>query len=80
MLYYIRIMKTTVDIPENELEEAMKFTQAKTKRDAIVRAIVDFNQRQRLAKLSKKLGTFRDFMTLQELKAMREGEKWKRVH
>ena len=72
-------MKTTVDIPENELEEAMKFTRAKTKRDAIVRAIVDFNQRQRLAKLSKKLGTFRDFMTLQELKAMREGEKWKRV-
>ena len=27
-------MKTTVDIPENELKDAMRFTKAKTKREA----------------------------------------------
>ena len=28
-------MKTTVDIPESELEDAMRFTRARTKREAI---------------------------------------------
>ena len=34
-------MKTAVDIPENDLADAMRFTQAKTKREAIVAAIQD---------------------------------------
>jgi hypothetical protein len=36
-------MKTTVDIPDNELEDAMGYTQARTKREAIVTAITDFH-------------------------------------
>ena len=32
-------MKTTVDIPEDELKDVMRFTRARTKREAIVTAI-----------------------------------------
>lgn len=70
-------MKTTINIPKNELEDAIKYTGAKTKRDAVVKALKDFNRRQRLNKLSKILGTFEDFMTQEDLKKMREDITWK---
>ena len=44
-------MKTSLDIPENELQDAMRFTGAKTKREAIVTALMDFNKRKRMAEL-----------------------------
>jgi hypothetical protein len=69
-------MKTTIDIPQEELKEAIKHTGAKTKRDAVVFAIKDFNKRKRLAELSMMLGTFKDFMTQDDLKNMREDKKW----
>ena len=65
-------MKTTIDIPENELKDALNFTLAKTKREAVVTALVDFNRRQRLKKMAQKLGTFEHFMTIGELMQMRE--------
>jgi Arc/MetJ family transcription regulator len=77
-MIYHRSMKTTIDIPDKELREAIKHTRARTKRDAVVHAIREFNRRQRLAKLSRILGTFRDFMTREDLKAMREGGHEKR--
>ncbi len=72
-------MKTTIDIPDKELHEVIKHTKAKTKRAAVVYALKDFNRRQRLAELTKMLGTFKDFMTQKDLKTMREDEKWKKV-
>jgi Arc/MetJ family transcription regulator len=69
-------MKTTIDIPDKELKEAIRHTGAKTKRDAVVYALKDFNRRRRLAELSKILGTFEDFMTQDDLKVMREDRKW----
>ena len=72
-------MKTTIDIPDNELKEAIKYTGAKTKRDAVVYALKDFNKRRRLAELSKMLGTFKDFMTQHHLKIMREDKKWEKT-
>jgi len=71
-------MKTTIDIPEEELEEAIRHTGAKTKKDAVVRALMEFNRRQRLAKLSGMLGTFKDFMTQEDLTTMREDKKWEK--
>jgi hypothetical protein len=53
-------MKTTVDIPENELKDAMRFTKAKTKREAVVRILEEFNRRRRMAELVKYSGTFSD--------------------
>lgn len=56
----IESMKTTVDIPENELKDAMRFTNAKTKREAIVTVLAEFNRRRRMAELVKYSGTFSD--------------------
>lgn len=36
-------MKATVDIPSDELRDAMRFTKSKTKREDIIKAIARFN-------------------------------------
>lgn len=41
------VMKTTVDIPDGDLADAMRFTRAKTQREAIVAAIQDLNMETR---------------------------------
>jgi Arc/MetJ family transcription regulator len=64
-------MKTTIDIPEKELEEAMRHTGASTKREAVVTAIVDFNRRRRLARLVERFGTYEHFPTQDELRKSR---------
>ena len=64
-------MKTTVDIPENELSDAIRFTGAKTKREAIVTAISDFNQRRRMAALVDYAGACPDLMTVDDLREQR---------
>lgn len=64
-------MKTTVDIPENELKDAMRFTKAKTKREAVVKVLEEFNRRCRMAELVKYAGTFSDaFPTNDEIEAV----------
>jgi len=65
-------MKTTVDIPEKELREAIQNTGAKTKREAVVIALSELNRRRRLQKLVEKFGTLDGFMTQEELRRMRE--------
>ena len=64
-------MKTTIDIPDKELQEAMRHTGAATKREAVVTAIVDFNRRRRLGKLVERFGTFDQFLTHDELRRSR---------
>jgi len=64
-------MKTTVDIPEGELKDAMRFTKAKTKREAVVRVLEEFNRRRRMAELVKYAGTFSEtFPTNEEIEAV----------
>jgi Arc/MetJ family transcription regulator len=64
-------MKTTIDIPENELRDAMRFTRASTKREAVVRVLEEFNRRRRMAELVKYSGTFSDrFPTNDEIEAV----------
>lgn len=65
-------MKTTIDIPNDELEQLLKHTGAKTKREAVVRAVQLFNRQQRLVQMAEILGTFEDFMTQEDLRQMRE--------
>ena len=65
-------MKTTIDIPENELSDAMRFTRAKTKREAVVTALADFNRRRRMAELVRYAGTCPDLMTVDELRDRRQ--------
>jgi Bacterial antitoxin of type II TA system, VapB len=65
-------MKTTIDIPDDELEEVVRHTQARTKREAIVTAISDFNRRKRLERLAEQLGTFDNVVSREELLRLRE--------
>lgn len=68
-------MKTTIDIPEVTLDEAMKFTGAKTKREAVVTAVERFNRLKRLERLNARVrGQFHDFMTQADLRAMRNAD------
>jgi len=64
-------MKTTVDIPEEALAEAMRHSGAKTKREAVVTAIEEYNRRRRLARLAQDLGSFDGFLSRQELDDLR---------
>lgn len=67
-------MKTTIDIPEKELKDAMRFTRATTKREAVVTALKDFNRRKRIAALTKHFGASDTFMTHAELMRLRRAE------
>lgn len=70
-------MKTTIDIPEKLLAETIKHTGAKTKRDAVVTAVGEFNRRRRLEALAERLqGSCPDFMTQADLRRTREDHKW----
>ena len=64
-------MKTTVDIPDDELQDAIRFTRARTKREAIVTAITEFNQRRRMAELAKRAGSCPDLLTVDQLRQLR---------
>ncbi len=64
-------MKTTIDIPEHELRDAMRFTQATTKREAVVRVLEEFNRRRRMAELVHYAGTFSNrFPTNDQIEAV----------
>jgi len=65
-------MKTTVDIPEKVLKEAMRFSKAETKRQAVLAALEDYNRRHRMAKLVKLLGKSDGFYSDEELQAIRK--------
>jgi hypothetical protein len=67
-------MKTSLDIPEKEMRDVLRFTKAKTKRDAIVTAVRDYNRRKRMAALTKHAGTSKTFMTYEELMKMRQAK------
>ena len=61
-------MKTTIDIPDAALADAMRFTGAKTKREAVVKALVEYNRQQRVKDLVASFGTL-DFASNDEIEA-----------
>lgn len=48
----------------------MKFSKAKTKREAILAALDEFNRKRRMAGLVKHSGTFTSMMSNDEIEAM----------
>lgn len=68
-------MKTTIDIPEKVLKEAMRHTKASSRREAVLKAVEEFNRRERLGRLADEMGKSDTFMSLEELMSMREAEK-----
>jgi Bacterial antitoxin of type II TA system, VapB len=61
-------MKTTIDIPDAALADAMRYTGAKTKREAVVKALEEFNRQQRVQDLIANFGTL-NFATNDEIEA-----------
>ena len=64
-------MRTTVDTLEIELSDAIRFTGAKTKREAVVTTIAEFNRRRRMTELADHAGTCPDLMTVGDLREQR---------
>lgn len=58
----------------------MRFTKARTKREAVVKALEDFNQRKRMAALVKYSGTFETLLTNDEIEALEETELHHQPH
>jgi hypothetical protein len=70
-------MKTTLDIPEKELTQVVRHTHAKSKAEAVLIAVREFNQRRQLSSLAARLkGSLPGFMSQAELKTLREDAKW----
>jgi Arc/MetJ family transcription regulator len=65
---YLDSMKTTIDIPDQALADAMRFTGAKTKREAVVKALEAYNRQQRVNDLIASFGTL-DFASNDEIEA-----------
>jgi Arc/MetJ family transcription regulator len=61
-------MKTTIDIPDKTLADAMKYTGAKTKREAVVKVLEEFNRQQLVKDLIASFGTW-DMATNDEIEA-----------
>jgi Arc/MetJ family transcription regulator len=61
-------MKTTIDIPDAALADAMRFTGAKTKREAVVKALESYNRQQRVQDLVASFGTL-DFASNDQIEA-----------
>lgn len=61
-------MKTTIDIPESALADAMRFTGAKTKREAVVKALEEFNRLRRVKEVVAGFGSW-DFASNDEIEA-----------
>ncbi len=62
-------MTTTIDIPDQVLADAMRFTGAKTKREAVVKAIEEFNRMGKVEVLLAMAGSCPDFPTNEEIEA-----------
>ena len=61
-------MKTTIDIPDKLLADAIRITGAKTKRDAVVSALEEFIRRKKVEKLVASFGTW-DMLSNEEIEA-----------
>jgi hypothetical protein len=71
-------MKTMLDIPEKEMKQALKNAGVRSKDEAVLIAVREFNRRRRLSGLASRLkGSLPGFMCQDELKAMREDERWR---
>jgi len=65
-------MKTTLDIPEEKFTTVQNLYGLRTKREAVIFALDELERRYKIERLVDQLGTFSDFMTQDDLRAMRD--------
>ena len=69
-------MKTTIEIPDNAFDVLLRLTRAKTKRDAILTAIVEYNRRHEVEALVATFGKWKiDSNELIEAADLEDAEK-----
>jgi len=68
-------VKTTFDLPEGLLEDAVRCSGARTKREAVMQALKEFTRRAKLDRLADRLGDSETFMSYEELMEHRTGEE-----
>jgi len=61
-------MRTTLDLPENLLNEAMEATHTKTKTAVIIKALEDLLRKSRISELKKYRGKISLDMNLDEIR------------
>ena len=67
-------MKTTINIPDSRMKALLKATKAKTKTEAINKAIEEFIYQENVKALLALEGSSADFMSQDELQEMRHLE------
>jgi len=67
-------MRTTIDIREDLLKEAMRITKAKTKKEVVNLSLEELIRRKRIQGLIEWIGSGKLNLTLEELDRMRSDE------
>lgn len=67
-------MRTTLDIDIKLLEEAMRLTRAKSKKETIDISLKELIRQRRRERLLSRLGRFKLDLTLRKLERLRQGE------
>lgn len=70
-------MRTTVDIDKKLLEEALKISQVRTKKELINLSLKEYVRRIRLRNLRNRLGNYELTIDLKDLEKGREDDKTK---
>lgn len=67
-------MKTTLNIPDDRMAALLEATEAKTRTEAINKAIDDYIHRENVKKVMALAGTIDDFISHEALTEMREAD------
>jgi len=67
-------MKTTLNIPDDRMIALLEATHAKTRTEAVNKAIEDYIHRENVKKVMALAGTIDDFLTHEELVEMRNAD------
>lgn len=74
LCFGVMLMRTTVDLDDKLVKEAMELLGTKTKRAAIQRALEELIHQKRRERLRAKLGKLRLDLSLEELERTRQDE------
>lgn len=68
-------MKTTIDIPNDILNDVLKYSERKTKKEAILTALTDYLDRKKMADIALLKGSLKTVISQEELREQREAKR-----
>jgi hypothetical protein len=69
-------MLVSLDLPESEIQDLLRFTGAATLPEAVAAAVIEFNRRKRIASLARYAGQGERPDTSESLQASRRDRQW----